>query len=170
MIDLTSNRISHVMTAEQFAAAQADLQTFAKNLNFLVKLTPVESEQLYRVSDADKTFVRNCMNEMNKAGDLIPPYLKPEEVAKDIACGDQLLELENALAEVLDNVRMNRRLANYEAYSGTSVFYRLIGAAARSGSSVAQAMYNRMQSYHLNQKNGGRTAAKATKKDAPSTN
>ena len=165
MIDLTANRLSDVMSAEQFAATKTELQKVAENLNFLVKLTPSESEILYNTSDADKTFVRNCLTEMSSAGEIIPPYLKPEEMVKDLVCGDQLLELENTLGEMLDSMRRNRRLANYEAYNGASVFYRLVGAAARSGSASAKPLYDRLQSYHLNKKKGGRvSAARVTKR------
>lgn len=159
MIDLTSNRISHVMSAEEFAAAKAELQKLSEHLNFLVKVTQTEADAFYNISDADKTFIRNCLMEMNSASDIIPPYLKPDEMVKDLACGEQLMELEITLAELLDNVRLNRRLANYEAYNGTSVFYRLVGAAARSGSASAKAMYERLQSYHVNKKKGGRSSA-----------
>ena len=133
MIDLTSNRISHVMSAEEFAAVKTELQKMSKQLDFLVKLSPNETEAFYGVSDGDKTFIRNCVMEMNSAGDLIPPYVKAEEIVKDLACGDQLLELENVLSDLLENVKQNRRLANYEAYNGAAVFYHLMGTAARSG-------------------------------------
>jgi hypothetical protein len=158
MIDLTSNRISAVMTAEAFAGTKTELQKVSQDLSFLVKLTQEETEAMYNMSDADKTFVRNCITEMNGATDILPPYLKSEEVGKDLACGDQLLELENTLVELLTNVRRNRMLVNYEAYTGASVFYHLVGAAARSGSAPAKAMYDRLKSYHVNKKKGGRSS------------
>ncbi len=164
MIDLTSNRISHVMSAEEFAATKAELQKVNKQLDFLVKLSPNETEAFYGVSDGDKTFIRNCVTEMNSAGDLIPPYVKAEEIVKDLACGDQLLELENALSDLLENVKQNRRLANYEAYDGAAVFYHLMGTAARSGSGQAKAIYDRLQEHH---KAKGRRKS-ATKTDAKS--
>lgn len=171
MIDLTSNRISHVMSAEEFAAAKAELQKVSKQLDFMVKVTNAESDAFYRVGDADKTFMRNSLMEMSNASELLPPYLTTEELAKDLTCGDQLLELENALSDLLDNVRLNRRLANYEAYNGASVFYRLMGAAARSGSAQAKAIYDRLQSYHINKKKNGRApATKAEQNDAPPEN
>ncbi len=171
MLDLTSNRISHVMSEEEFAAAKADLRKVAAQLNFLVKLTPTESTTLYRLSDADKMFVRNCMTEIENISDIIPAYLKPEEIVKDLTCGEQLLELENVLADMLENVRTNRRLANTEAYNGASILYRLVGAAARSGSAAAVAVQNRMQTYHSNKRKGGRMSmAKAAKNNDAGVN
>lgn len=164
MIDLTSNRISAVLSAEDFAATKTDLLQIVQKLSFLVKLTQDETDAMYNMSDADKTFVRNCITEMGGATDLLPSYLKVEEVQKDMACGDQLLELENTLSELLTNVRRNRMLAYYEAYTGASVFYHLSGAAAKSGSAAAKAMYDRMKNYHVNKKKGGRASTlRATK-------
>jgi hypothetical protein len=163
MIDLTSNRISAAMSAEEFAATKTELQKVAQNLSFLVKLTQNETDAMYNMSDADKTFVRNCVAEMNGATDILPPYLKSEEINKDLTCGDQLLELENTLTELLTNVRRNRMLANYEAYTGASVFYHLVSAAARSGSGSAKAMHERLKSYHVNKKKGGRSAQPVAK-------
>ena len=159
MIDLTSNRISAVLSADDFAATKTDLQHITQKLSFLIKLTQDETEAMYNMSDADKTFVRNCITEMGSAVDLLPPYLKVEEVQKDMACGDQLLDLENTLSELLTNVRRNRMLAYYEAYTGASVFYHLTGAAAKGGSGPARAMYDRMKNYHVNKKKGGRASA-----------
>lgn len=164
MIDLTSNRISSAMSAEAFAATKTELQKVVQNLSFLVKLTQEEIDAMYNMSDADKTFVRNSIVEMNGAADLLPAYLKSEEISKDLTCGDQLLELENTLNELLTNVRRNRMLAYYEAYTGASVFYHLTGAAARSGSASARAMYDRMKSYHVNKKKGGRSTAQRSAK------
>lgn len=163
MIDLNSNRITSAMSAEAFAATKTDLQKVSQSLaSFLIKLDQQETDTLYRMSDADKTFVRNCLTEMNSAGDILPAYVKPDDIQQDLLCGDQLLELENALAELLTNIRRNRMLANHEAYQGASVFYRLVSAAARSGSAPAKAMYNRLQKYHLNRKKGGRTVVQST--------
>ena len=164
MIDLTSNRISALLSAEDFAATKTELQKVSQFLSFLVKLTPEETEAMYNMSDADKTFVRNCLTEMSGASDLMPSYLKVEEVGKDLACGDQLLELENTLNELLTNVRRNRMLAYYEAYTGASVFYHLTGAAAKSGSGPAKAMYERMKTYHVNKKKGGRSSVQRAAK------
>jgi hypothetical protein len=157
MINLNSNRIAAAMSAEAFQATKTDLQKVSQHLSFLVNLTQAETDALYNMSDADKTFVRNCITEMNGAAELLPPYLKSEDVSSDLACGDQLLELENMLSELLTNVRRNRMLANYEAFSGASVFYRLVGAAARSGSAPAAAMYERMRSYHVSRNKAGRS-------------
>ena len=159
MQDLTSNRISYVLNAEEFSAAKSHLQKLYESLHFMVKLTPKETDLFYRISDADKNFMRNCLMEMNSAGDLLPPFVKPEEVVKDLTCGDQLLELENSVTELLEHIRRNRRLVNHEAYTTTSMFYHTIGSAARAGMAQARAMYERMQSYHVNQKRNARSAA-----------
>jgi hypothetical protein len=49
-------------------------------------------------------------------------------------------------------------LANYEAYTGASVFYHLV-----TGSGSAKAMHERLKSYHVNKKKGGRSAQSAAK-------
>ena len=159
MIDLNSNRITSAMSAEAFGATKNHVQQLTQSLaSFLIKLDQKETESLYRMGDADKTFVRNCLTEMNGAGDILPAYVKPDDIVQDLLCGDQLLELENALAELLTNVRRNRMLANSEAYGGAAVFYRLVGAAARSGSAPAKAMYERLRKYHIS-RNKARASA-----------
>jgi hypothetical protein len=160
MIDLTSNRISHVMSAEALQQTKQDLQDLSSNLNFMVSLSQEEVDALYKVSDADKTFIRNCIADMPTAEAFLPPYFKAEEVRKDMNCGEQLLELENALLELYTNVRRNRMLANAEAYAGASVFYRLTQAAGRAGNPSAQSVYERMLQYHQGQKRGKRTVEK----------
>ena len=158
MIDLTSNRISHAMSVEEFASTKALIQKVSEALSFLVKLGKEDVDLMYNMSDADKTFVRNCLVEMNNATDIIPGYLKAEEISTDLTCGEQLLEIENTMSEMVANIRRNRMLANYEAFSGASVFYRIVGAASRSGSAPAKAMYERLKSYHVNRNKGGRSS------------
>jgi hypothetical protein len=160
MIDHTSNRISHVMEAAKFADAKASLQKLTEHLAFMVKLSQEEVDALNKISDADKTFIRNCLTEMPNATEFLPAYFKTEEVQKDLVCGDQLLELENVLFELYTNVRKNRMLANAEAYAGASVFYRLTHAAGLAGSASAKSMHQRMQSYHINKRAGGRSSKK----------
>ena len=163
MIDLNSNRIASAMSAEAFAATKSDIQKLTQSLaTVLIKLDQEDTDGMYRMSDADKTFVRNCLTEMGGAGDILPTYVKPEDIQQDLLCGDQLLELENALSELLANVRRNRMLANHEAYQGASVFYRLVSAAARSGSALAKAMYERLHTYHQNRTKARTTATART--------
>ncbi len=159
MIDLTSNRISAALSTEAFAAVKTELQNVSRHLSFLVKLSQEEVEAMYKMSEADKSFVRNCLTEMGAAADILPPYLKTDDISTDLACTDQLLELENSLSEMLINVRRNRILAGKEAYNGAAVFYRLVSAAARSGSGPAKAMHERLQKYHQNKTKGGKAAA-----------
>ena len=165
MIDLNSNRITSAMSAEAFATTKSDIQKLSQSLSaFLIKLDQEDTDGMYRMSDADKTFVRNCLTEMGSAGDILPAYVKSEDIHQDLLCGDQLLELENALSELLTNVRRNRMLANHEAYGGAAVFYRLVGAAARSGSAPAKAIHERLYKYHQN-----RTKARAGTRTTPNT-
>lgn len=165
MIDLNSNRIAAAMSAEAFAATKNDIQKLTQSLStFLIKLDQSETDSMYRMSDADKTFVRNCLTEMAAAGNILPVYVNGEDIRQDLLCGDQLLELENNLSELLTNVRRNRMLANHEAYQGAAVFYRLVNAAARSGSAPAQAMYERLKKYHQS-----RTKARASSRTKPDT-
>ncbi|HOY07845.1 MAG TPA: hypothetical protein PLO67_20685 [Saprospiraceae bacterium] len=159
MIDLTSNRISALLSAEELAATKSDLDKVSQRLSFLVQLTQKEIERMYKISDADKTFVRNCLAEMSGASDITPPYLNAEEISRDLACNEQLLELENTLSELLLNVRRNRILAGKEAYNGASVFYRLVATAARSGSGPAQAIHERLQKHHHHKIKSGRSRA-----------
>ena len=42
--------------------------------------------------------------------------------------------------------------------------YHLAGAAARSGSALAKAMYELMKTYHVNKKKGGRSSVQRTAK------
>ncbi|MFN0013109.1 MAG: hypothetical protein ACKVU2_01055 [Saprospiraceae bacterium] len=155
MVDLTSNRISHVMNQEALSNIKGNLQGLSSVLSFMVKLSQEEVDALYKISDSDKTFIRNCLTEVPNAATFLPDYFSPEELSKDLTCGDQLLEIENALFELYTNVRRNRMLANSEAYAGAKVLYRLTNAAAVSGNGSAKAMYGRMQAYHVGKKGSG---------------
>jgi hypothetical protein len=99
MIDLTSNRISAVLSAEDLAATNSDLEKVSQRLSFLVQLTQKEIERMYKISDADKTFVRNCLAEMSGASDITPPYVNAEEISRDLAGAGDLLAI---LVEVLN--------------------------------------------------------------------
>lgn len=101
MIDLTSNRISAVLSAEELAATNSDLEKVSQRFSFLVQLTQKEIERMYKISDADKTFVRNCLAEMSGAADITPPYVNAEEISRDLAGAGDLLA---TLVEVLNPV------------------------------------------------------------------
>ena len=57
---------------------------------FLIGLTADERATMPKISDANKIFVQNCINAMVNNAELLPNYLKVDELAKDLELLGQL--------------------------------------------------------------------------------
>lgn len=141
MTETPQNRLSASMAEKDVQSVKKSLAELAKAMPFLIGLNETEKRRLTKINTSNKVFVEDVIKsfDVNKA--IIPNFISPEEISKDLALYDQLDEIEFQLADVLEKVRCTRKLAGSEAYGSALMVYQLIKTATKAGVPGAAASF-----------------------------
>lgn len=161
------NHTPHVMSPEELADVKDTIKSLWTKLSFMKSLEDDNTVSFNKISDGDKVFISDCLTESEEAvlKKMVPLSVNVEKIQLSDLSHDQLWVIEDALTELLAQVRRNRMLAADDAYSGVSSMYNYIKQAAKDKVRGAVAMFDRLQSFHMKRVQAGKDA-KAVKKKA----
>ena len=145
MINLQNNRLNAA------ALSQADLST-AKNafqqLNSLLQLiglTVQERKNLPKINTTNAAFVEECLLVAHNNPNLLPDYLKVEEMQQDFTLYRQLDELLLLCSQLQEKLRDTQMLAGSEAYLQALATYHFLATAAKAGIPGTDTLYEQLR-------------------------
>ncbi len=153
-----NNRISVVVTPEQTAKVKSLMQEIDVALPFLIGLSVNERKTLPKIDVSNKVFVEDCLNAVRNNPDMLPAYLKYEEMKKDFDGFTVLDELEKMAEQLCQKIIDTRMLMGSEAYMSGLTAYRLFEAAGTAGVPGANAAYQTLRQRFLQTTSNGTPA------------
>lgn len=144
-----NNRISVVVTAEQTAKVKTLMHEIDTALPFLIGLSTNERKALPKIDVSNKVFVEDCLNAIRNNPDMLPPYLKYDEMEKDYNGFAALDELEKMAQQLYQKLADTRMLMGSEAYVSGLTAYRLFEAAGNAGVPGANAAWQALRQRFL---------------------
>ena len=141
----SKNQIS--VTMEQEAVTQViDL---IKQINalmpFLTGLTPEQRKRLPKIDKRNRDFVKDVEMAIKNDNSILPGYIKPDEMAKDLNLFDQLEQVLAPLSYLYDRVSDTQMLAGSEAYSSALMVYNMVKVADKAGLPGANNLYKQLK-------------------------
>jgi hypothetical protein len=149
MVTQQNNRISVVITAEQIKKVKTLMQEVNATLPFLLGLSPNERKTLPKIDVSNKVFVEDSLNAVRNNPDMLPAYMKYEEMKKDFDGFVALDELEKMAQQLFQKIVDTRMLMGSEAYVSGLTAYRLFEAASNAGVPGASAAYQALRQRFL---------------------
>jgi hypothetical protein len=153
-----------MVSETNFVDIKSMLKSLRSQLPFLATFSDEEVLAFNKLSDGDKVFITDCLNEAPDAAHFLPAYVNILNIINDDKLHNELWTLEDALFELYILVRRNRMAAGDRAYSAVSSIYELLRIAStdKSAAPEAKTIFARLQSYHMKKLE----TAKANKKKA----
>lgn len=120
----SQNRISATFdSAEQEKVLKA-LAGVQKLLPFLVSLSADDRQELHRLGDKSRTFVRKASEAAAAHPEALPRKFDEKEFQKDAALVDALYPIVMAMRQLANSIEDTFALAGSEAYAGALLVYR----------------------------------------------
>ena len=94
---------------------------------------------------SNKDFVNDAVNAISNDGAILPAYINPDEMKKDLNLFNQLEEVLMPLTYLFDQVRDTQMMAGSEAYSTALMVYNMTKAAAKAGVPGANSIYTQLK-------------------------
>ncbi|WP_332452485.1 hypothetical protein [Chryseobacterium aquaticum] len=142
MSNLTNNRLNTTLTSQQVAEVKTAIQTIYASMPFLLGLTVEERIALPKINVANKAFAEDAINAISNNAEMLPDYLKVEDMKTDLQLFSQLDELSGLVRQLLEKIEDTQILAGSEAYVAALVGYKLFGAATSAGIPGSDAIYD----------------------------
>lgn len=120
----SQNRISATFDAVEQEKVLKALTSVQKLLPFLVSLPEAERQELHRLGDKSRAFVRKASEAAVRHPEALPRMFDESEFQKDAALVDGLYPVVMALRQLMNSVEDTFQLAGSEAYAGALVVYR----------------------------------------------
>ncbi len=139
------NQISMIMAEEAKVQVIDLLKQITDLMPFLTGLTPEQRKRLPKIEKRNKSFVQDVEAVIKNDASLLPSYVKPDEMSKDLELYEQLEELLTPLTYLCDRVRDTQMLAGSEAYTQALMVYNMIKAANKAGLPGANSLYNQLK-------------------------
>ena len=121
------------------------IQQINELMPFLTGLTPDQRKRLPKIDKRNKIFVNDVESAIKNDSSLLPSYVDPEEMSKDLKLYEQLEDLMTPLSYLYDRVRDTQMLAGSEAYSSALMVYNMVKAADKAGVPGANNLYNQLK-------------------------
>ncbi len=150
MSNVVNNRLSVTVDPQVINEVKTKIDEINTLLPFLTGLTKDERRTLPKINRSNKVFVEDALDSMRQNSDIIPSFIKVDEVEKDYSLYNDLKVLSLELAELSEKVNDTRILAGSEAYSTSLLAYKMFGVAANSGVPGAEALYGRLRERFAN--------------------
>lgn len=156
------NRVSATVTDSDISEVKGLFDQIEARMPFLIGLSADERVTMPKISAANKVFVGNTINAMVNNAELLPTYLKVDELSKDLELFGQLEQMELLAMQLTEKIRDTRMLCGSEAYVSSLSAYRFFEAAAVAGVSGADAVYDVLKKRFAGQGKVRNAAEKAT--------
>lgn len=142
------NRIEVKVSQEASQKVEEGLNTIKEALKpYLVALPPEEKKSMVIVGDKLNDFIEKGLLHAQKNPDLVPPYLKLDEVQSDQKAWSFMRPVVSELEHLLSMVKDTGDLCGNEAYSSVLSFYHYVKQAAKDGVPGAKPIYEDLKSY-----------------------
>lgn len=141
----SKNQISVTITEETIGQVIDLIQQINELMPFLTGLTPDQRKRLPKIDKRNKIFVNDVESAIKNDSSLLPSYVDPEEMSKDLKLYEQLEDLMTPLSYLYDRVRDTQMLAGSEAYSSALMVYNMVKAADKAGVPGANNLYNQLK-------------------------
>ncbi len=156
MANITANLLSTTINAADDAALGAAGGQLESILAlYLVSLSEEERKSLFSLDVENKVFAEQALDEAQHNGSVLPTFIQPTELEKDITFWTQLDNMESRLLNLLQKIKDTKRRAGHEAYAMAVVIYGLYESAHVAGIPGATQSYNRLKERFAGQ-GGGR--------------
>jgi hypothetical protein len=145
MSNTTINRVNATLTPEAVQTVKNAIAGIQQALPFLVGLTPNERMSLPKISVSNKVFTEDAIQAAVNNPDLLPGFIKPQDLKTDLDLFhalDELVLLVNQTAEKLADTQL---LAGSEAYASALTIYKIFGAAAATGVAGSKTAYEQLR-------------------------
>ncbi len=139
------NRLNASISAANLSTIKTNLAEISDLLPFLVGLKPEEKQALPKINEANKIFVEDAITAIENNPEVLPPYLKPQEIKNDLVLYQQLDELKGIIDQVYQKIVDTQTLAGSEAYVSSLTAYRLFDSAANAGMPGMQVLYDNLK-------------------------
>ena len=166
MAATNSNRITHELHSQLITDLRAAFANVENLLNFLVGLTTEDREKLPKMNSGNKPFTEDAINGASINSDIVPSYVKPAEMVKDLNLYNQLDEFVQRAARLSEKIQDTQMLAGSEAYVNALTIYRLAESAANAGVPGADTFYNKLKTRFAGQGKVQTPAASGAEKAA----
>ncbi|MBS2097077.1 hypothetical protein [Carboxylicivirga linearis] len=150
----TENRVSAELTIEVREEIKTLLNNVIEKMPFLQGLSADDRKRLPKMDSRNKDFVVDAVNAIKSDTNILPAYIKPDEMTKDLELYEALEEILVPLTYLYDKVRDTQMLAGSEAYSTSLLVYNMAKTAGKAGVPGAQSIYNQLKERFS--RNGGK--------------
>jgi hypothetical protein len=144
-MNITENRVSAVLSNVVLAQIIDLLKQVIELMPFLVGLTPEERKRMPKMDKRNREFVHDVEIAIKNDGSILPGYIKPEEMTKDLELYEQLEEVLVPLNYLSDRVRDTQILVGSEAYSTALLVYNMVKTADKAGVPGANNLYKQLK-------------------------
>jgi hypothetical protein len=151
MANITDNRLNLVMTDPELASAVQHFTDLKTQMPFLVGLALGEKKEMQGINVSNKAWVEDCIIEMEQDPSILPGFLTPAMVTRDLKLFEQLDVVRVNAADFAAKVSDTQFLAGAEAYAVCLIYYKILEAAAKAGIAGAAERYNRLKARFENQ-------------------
>lgn len=98
---------------------------------YLIALTPIERQQLPKMSDGNIPFVQKSLEHAQANTSFVPAYLDVAELKVDLDAVQDLLQIFRPLEQLYENLDDTMTLAGSEAYVAALAFYNSVRLAEK---------------------------------------
>ncbi|MFA9372430.1 MAG: hypothetical protein ACERIH_12035 [Labilibaculum antarcticum] len=142
------NRISIKVEGAKREAIETNLNGLKTELSsLLIALSADEKKDLPKIGEHYMDFVDRAFEGAEKNPELVPPYLKLDEVKVDMDAWKLLHAIERDLERLVSLLGDTATLSGSEAYSSMLSFYNFLKQAAKDGVPNAKPLYNSLKHY-----------------------
>jgi hypothetical protein len=141
------NLVSLELTDEEIREYEAAIESLKKLSVKLIEISPADRMEAPKMGKKTFQFVTKTIDVMDLTPDLVPKYVNPVEVKKDVKLIAQLQKILFPLQSITRRVEDTTMVAGSEAYLGCISMYQSLKTAARSNVESARTHYNNLREY-----------------------
>ncbi|MGN7788060.1 hypothetical protein ACTJIJ_26220 [Niabella sp. 22666] len=145
MSNTTINRVNATLTPEAVQTVKNAIAGIQQALPFLVGLTPNERVSLPKISVSNKVFTEDAIKAAVNNPDLLPGFIKAEDLKTDLDLFHALDELVLLVQQTAEKLADTQLLAGSEAYTSALTIYKIFGAAAGTGVAGSKTVYEQLR-------------------------
>jgi len=140
------NRINVEIDSAKKEAIATNLNGLKTELEPLLVALPAEQKKnLAMIGERLMTFVDQAVESAESNQDLVPPYLKLDQVKVDVQAWKDLNNISKELEYLKSLLKDTAALSGSEAYSSMLTFYNYLKQAAKDGVPGAKAVYDELK-------------------------
>jgi len=145
MSNTTINRVNATLTPEAVKTVKNAIAGIQQALPFLVGLTPAERMSLPKISVSNKVFTEDAIQAAVNNPDILPGFIKPQDLQTDLDLYHALDELVLLVAQTAEKLADTQLLAGSEAYTSALTIYKIFGAAAGTGVAGSKTVHEQLR-------------------------